>query len=184
MVLSKTRITKALIRLRWCVDRSAPVFFANPRRQVFFNEKNTGTINQVHEIYVPIVRGEQTWQHVCNAKNIGCGGGLPWFRYYVYTQLCLSICTESHIPSLLADLISIKIVYVRQNILTSCRYFAQRRLSVTKWRPKQDCSASMSTIEMFAGFSKKRRIKIPCNINDKQRTSVYKACFTATMNFL
>ena len=132
MVLSKTRITKALTRLRGCVDRSAHQLFANPRRQVFFNEKNTGTINQVHAIYVPIVRGEQTWQHVCNAKNIGCGGELSWFRENAYAQLSLSICTESHIPSLLADLISIKILYVRQNILTSYCYFDQRRLSVTQ----------------------------------------------------
>ena len=35
MVLSKTRITKALIRLRGCAGWSAPVLFANPRRQVF-----------------------------------------------------------------------------------------------------------------------------------------------------
>ena len=35
MVLSKKRITKALIRLRWCAGWSAPVLFANPRRQVF-----------------------------------------------------------------------------------------------------------------------------------------------------
>ena len=35
MVLSKTRITKALIRLRGCAGWSAPVLFANPRKQVF-----------------------------------------------------------------------------------------------------------------------------------------------------
>ena len=35
MVLSKMRITKALIRLRGCAGWSAPVMFANPRRQVF-----------------------------------------------------------------------------------------------------------------------------------------------------
>ena len=34
MVLSKTRITKA-IRLRRCAGWSAPVLFLNPRRQVF-----------------------------------------------------------------------------------------------------------------------------------------------------
>ena len=34
MVLSKKRITKALISLRGCAGWSAPVFFANPRRQV------------------------------------------------------------------------------------------------------------------------------------------------------
>ena len=35
MLLSKKRITKALIRLRRCAGWSAPVLFANPRRQVF-----------------------------------------------------------------------------------------------------------------------------------------------------
>ena len=35
MALSKMRITKALIRLRGCAGCSAPVLFANPRRQVF-----------------------------------------------------------------------------------------------------------------------------------------------------
>ena len=35
MILSKKRITKALIRLRGCEGCSAPVLLANPRRQVF-----------------------------------------------------------------------------------------------------------------------------------------------------
>ena len=35
MVLSKKRITKALIRLSGCAGWSAPVLFASPRRQVF-----------------------------------------------------------------------------------------------------------------------------------------------------
>ena len=35
MILSKKRKTKALIRLRGCAGWSAPVFFANHRRQVF-----------------------------------------------------------------------------------------------------------------------------------------------------
>ena len=35
MILSIKRITKALIRLRGCAGWSAPVMFANPRRQVF-----------------------------------------------------------------------------------------------------------------------------------------------------
>ena len=35
MVLSRKRITKALIRLRGCAGWSAPVLFANPRRQLF-----------------------------------------------------------------------------------------------------------------------------------------------------
>ena len=35
MKFSKKRITKALIRLRGCAGWSAPVLFANPRRQVF-----------------------------------------------------------------------------------------------------------------------------------------------------
>ena len=34
MILSKKRITKALIRLRGCAGWSAPVLFANSRRQV------------------------------------------------------------------------------------------------------------------------------------------------------
>ena len=35
MILTKTRITKALISLRGCAGWSAPVLFTNPRRQVF-----------------------------------------------------------------------------------------------------------------------------------------------------
>ena len=35
MILFIKRITKALIRLRGCAGWSAPVLFANPRRQVF-----------------------------------------------------------------------------------------------------------------------------------------------------
>ena len=35
MFLSKKRITKAVIRLRGCAGWSAPLLFANPRRQVF-----------------------------------------------------------------------------------------------------------------------------------------------------
>ena len=35
MILSTKRITKVLIRLRGCAGWSAPVLFANPRRQVF-----------------------------------------------------------------------------------------------------------------------------------------------------
>ena len=35
MILSKKQITKALIRKRGCTRWSAPVLFANPRRQVF-----------------------------------------------------------------------------------------------------------------------------------------------------
>ena len=35
MVLSKKRITKALIRLHGCTGWSAPVLFSNPRRQAF-----------------------------------------------------------------------------------------------------------------------------------------------------
>ena len=34
----KKRITKALIRLRGCAGWSAPVLFANPRRQVFLRQ--------------------------------------------------------------------------------------------------------------------------------------------------
>ena len=35
MILFKKRITKALISLRGCAGWSAPLLFANPRRQVF-----------------------------------------------------------------------------------------------------------------------------------------------------
>ena len=38
MVLSKKRITKVLIRLRGCAGWSAPLLFANLRRQVFCEE--------------------------------------------------------------------------------------------------------------------------------------------------
>ena len=37
IILSKKRITKAMVRLRRCAGWSALVLFANPRRQVFFS---------------------------------------------------------------------------------------------------------------------------------------------------
>ena len=43
MILSKKRITKALIRLRGCAGWSVPVLFANPQRQVF---SHRGTYNK------------------------------------------------------------------------------------------------------------------------------------------
>ena len=47
MILFIKRITKALIRLRGCAGWSAPVLFANPRRQVF---SRRGPYNSAHEI--------------------------------------------------------------------------------------------------------------------------------------
>ena len=47
MVLSKTRITKALIRLRRCAGWSAPVLFVNPRRHVFLRQGPVGIIQKI-----------------------------------------------------------------------------------------------------------------------------------------
>ena len=49
MVRFKKRITKALIRLRGCAGWSAPVLFANPRRQVFLRR---GPIIIIIEEYI------------------------------------------------------------------------------------------------------------------------------------
>ena len=46
MILTKKRITKALIRLRGCPGWSAPVLFANPRRQVFSRRGPNGNSNK------------------------------------------------------------------------------------------------------------------------------------------
>ena len=42
MVLSKKRITKALISLRRCAGWSAPLLFAKPRRQAFLRRGDVG----------------------------------------------------------------------------------------------------------------------------------------------
>ena len=51
MVLYKTRITKALIRLRGCAGWSAPVLFANSRRQVF-SRRRRGPFIRKHVKYI------------------------------------------------------------------------------------------------------------------------------------
>ena len=51
MVLSKTRITKALIRLRGCAGWSAPVLFATPRRQVFSRQGPANLDQQISTLY-------------------------------------------------------------------------------------------------------------------------------------
>ena len=50
MILSKKRITKALIRLRGCAGWSAPVLFANSGRQVFslYENRNANSMTQTH----------------------------------------------------------------------------------------------------------------------------------------
>ena len=50
MILSKKRITKALIRLRECAGWSAPVLFANPRRQVFSRRGPNDISQKAYEI--------------------------------------------------------------------------------------------------------------------------------------
>ena len=45
MILLDKRITKALIRLRGCTGLSAPVLFANHRRQVFSHRGQTIVVN-------------------------------------------------------------------------------------------------------------------------------------------
>ena len=56
MILSKKPITKALIRLRGCAGWSAPVLFANPRRQVF---SRRGPINNEPYFMLQLVQREQ-----------------------------------------------------------------------------------------------------------------------------
>ena len=62
MVLYLKRITKALIRLRVCAGWSAPVLFANPRRQVFsrrgpyVNRHHTNVSVQAVVIFLKVVR--------------------------------------------------------------------------------------------------------------------------------
>ena len=82
MVLSKKRITKALIRLRACEGWSAPVLFANLRRQVFsrrgpFIGRWLGVMlstseSAFREMYRSYLAG---WQDkiVSFEANLGCG---------------------------------------------------------------------------------------------------------------
>ena len=51
MILSKTRKTKALIRLRGCAGWSAPLLFANHRRQVFSRRGPFYFINHLEGIF-------------------------------------------------------------------------------------------------------------------------------------
>ena len=57
IILSKKRITKALIRLRGCAGWSAPVLFANSRRQVF---SRRGPFNGEIELTVCLLVSPQT----------------------------------------------------------------------------------------------------------------------------
>ena len=50
--LHKTRITKVLIRLRGCAGWSAPVLFANPRRQVFSRQGPNGELRGIWPCYL------------------------------------------------------------------------------------------------------------------------------------
>ena len=68
MVLSKTQITKVLIRLRKCAGWSAPVLFANPQREVFSRrgpidcEKvHNGASSTVKEILNPTLMLKKQW---------------------------------------------------------------------------------------------------------------------------
>ena len=63
MILSKKRITKALIRLRGCAGWSAPVLFAKPRRQVFSRRGPYDVRNVKLQLYTKGLvwsRGEST----------------------------------------------------------------------------------------------------------------------------
>ena len=63
MILFKKRITKAMIRLRGCAGWSAPVLFANPRRQVFSRRGPyyTALWLLLRSCFWP--RGYKTWVH-------------------------------------------------------------------------------------------------------------------------
>ena len=65
MILSKKRITKALIRLHGCAGWSATVLFTTPHRQVFlrqcpfmfFNVNIVGICTILYKALVPILVG-------------------------------------------------------------------------------------------------------------------------------
>ena len=59
MVLSKKRITKALIRLRGCAGCSALVLFANSRRQVF---SRRGPLHIRNEFYFCVFIDVKRWR--------------------------------------------------------------------------------------------------------------------------
>ena len=54
MVLSKKRIAKALISLRGCAGWSAPLLFANPRRQVFSRRGPDASWHDLHTAQIQI----------------------------------------------------------------------------------------------------------------------------------
>ena len=55
MILSKKRITKALIRLRGCAGWSAPLLIANRQRQVFSRRGPYCTNLKVYQMTISIV---------------------------------------------------------------------------------------------------------------------------------
>ena len=76
MVLSKKRITKALIRLRGRAGWSAPVLFANPRRQVFLRR---GPFN-----YTSVVRNSQVpHQVVTNLRSVKSSNCMVLLKFRV-----------------------------------------------------------------------------------------------------
>ena len=56
MILSSKRITKSLIRLRGCAGWSAPLLFANLRRQVFLRRGPYNLLELFSKGNLPILR--------------------------------------------------------------------------------------------------------------------------------
>ena len=76
MILSKKRITKALIRLRGCAGWSAPVLFANPLRQVF---SRRGPFNRLQDLAMEGKLGVDLLHGSPDVQNLA----FAWIKFHV-----------------------------------------------------------------------------------------------------
>ena len=63
MILSNKQITKVLIRLRGCAGWSAPVLFANPRRQVLSRGDPFLPCPQYNVFHDVMPKGNKAWRY-------------------------------------------------------------------------------------------------------------------------
>ena len=103
MIFSKTRITKALIRLRGCAGLTAALLFANLRRQVFlchgpfdFIKPNQSKVYQVFTFHLrPIWAGRKKKKAMesCLLNEFDC---LIIYLLGLVIQLIMTCKTYSH----------------------------------------------------------------------------------------
>ena len=91
MILSNKGITMVLTRLRRSAGWSAPLLFANPRKQFFFVVKEPNKIsgqksqNQEHTMHL-------TTHNESNKNRCVCGGWAGGLNIFCWSNLCIRFC--------------------------------------------------------------------------------------------